>query len=29
MGVKGVFPGGSKIVDAVAFIRENVPARVG
>jgi methylmalonyl-CoA mutase C-terminal domain/subunit len=29
MGVKGVFPGGSKIEDAVTFIRENVPARVG
>jgi methylmalonyl-CoA mutase C-terminal domain/subunit len=29
MGVKGVFPGGSKIEDAVAFIKANVPARVG
>lgn len=29
MGVRGVFPGGSKLDDIVAFIRENVPARVG
>jgi methylmalonyl-CoA mutase C-terminal domain/subunit len=29
MGVKGVFPGGSKLEEAVSFIRENVPARVG
>jgi methylmalonyl-CoA mutase, C-terminal domain len=29
LGVRGVFPGGSKIEDIVAFIRDNVPARVG
>lgn len=29
LGVQGIFPGGSKIDDIVAFIRENVPARVG
>jgi methylmalonyl-CoA mutase, C-terminal domain len=29
LGVQGVFPGGSRIEDIVAFIRDNVPARVG
>jgi len=29
LGVQGIFPGGARLDDIVAFIRQNVPARVG